>query len=669
MLSPGAATLTLTGAIPIVIVTISGALTPSAPTVIVTGGTPILINVTPGVYVPSAPTMVITGTAPVVTITTTPGALSPTDAAAVDAIVAAEMAATKTPGVVVAIISPKGYYTKGFGVAGSGHTGALSPNDHFRIGSVTKTFTATGIFRLIDAGLLHLSDTLDMFITGVPSGNNITIQMMLMMRSGVFDYLADSTTRIQFALSPTTAITAAQILTIIKSNPSQFTPGTQYAYTDSNYVLLGLILAQLDPTQRTGPNILTQDMIIPLGLTQTSYPTDTGLPTPYSEGYGTGIFGGVVDATALDAELFGMSGALISTIGDLIKWGKELRDGTLISPTMQNLRMTTFNPVPYGGAGRPATFGYGLGFIQLGSWFGHDGSVPGFECCVMFEPITGSVIAVMGNFQTNGLEAFATIWYNIANYLYPGSALTPGFMQNRVLTPAPAALTITGGTPVITNGGTMFLTPAAAPAVVTTVAPSLYIGTVVSFDSFSYATNGFTTSLSWMHTATAGADVFVDVAVSDAITGVTYGGVPMALVLTVPAAFGGSLSRYRIIAVPGGAKAVVVTGKYGISACARSFMNIRNVDVGVTSSDPGQNALQVATVAAGQIALQVFGTQNSFGSGAYFINPAGGTNRINTNDGNRTGICASDSTVSTTFTATGEPSYYFGWKSILNVLS
>lgn len=363
------------------------------------------------------------------------------DRDAIDAMVSSNLHA---PGTVVAISSPRGDYTQ---VYGSG----MSIDGHFRMASVTKTFTATAILMQIDAGNLSLDDTLGQFVGGVPNGNIITIEDLLMMRSGVYDYELDAALRIEYTLVQTINITPAQILAIIQDNGSLFYPGTAYYYTNSNYFLLGYVLQAI--TGRTWEDIVVNDIITPLELWETSIPSGTGLPAPADVGYGADplslipiigpIFPAIIERTAMSTGILWAAGELITTIGDLIKWGGEMRDGTLLSPEMQALRMSTFMSAPW--AGNPAvasnfgpgTFGYGLGFEQLASWFGHDGSWVTFSCCVMFEPSTGTVIAVAENYQTVApgpiLAALTVHWFNIANYLYPLSLQLVYYLQPQTI--------------------------------------------------------------------------------------------------------------------------------------------------------------------------------------------------------------------------------------------
>lgn len=188
----------------------------------------------------------------------------------------------------------------------------------------------------------------------------------------------------------------------------------------------------------------------------------------------------------------------------------------------------------------------------------------------------------------------------------------------------------------------------------------------VTFDAKSNGATSFNTGFSWSHTATEGADVFVDVLSSAGVARVTYGGAAMTLLST-----SSWMKRYHLAAVAGGAKSVVVsTGNGGGIGCARSYIGVQKItDEALIALTGGTAASQTVTVdGSGKMALQAFMAANASASGAGFATPAGGTNRYNGTDGNRTGICCSDAPTTTTFTATGTPSYYNGWAAIAHVL-
>jgi CubicO group peptidase (beta-lactamase class C family) len=386
------------------------------------------------------------------TLNPTPGTspMNSGDMAAIDAIVAKCMAAGAGPGVTIGITSPKGYYTKTYG-------GGTGNDDHFLTASQTKTFTGTAVLRAVDAGLISLSAPLSTYLSGYPTGaNDPTIQQMMMMQSGIYDYELANTGGFfglgliglaqEFSITPTMVFTVDQIIAIIKGGGSMFTPGSKYYYTNSNYYVLAKVVESVDPTHRTIDQIITQDILTPLGLVNTSFRINTGTaPSPYAIGYDNNptlsIFGIVQrrDVSSQNPAFIWAAGAIDSVISDMVKWGNELRDGTLLSSTMRNLRATTFAQQPNAGAARfglnfdgPPTFGYGLGYINVGSWFGHDGSWLGYDSCTMTLPINGTVISVYENFQTSSphvLASLTTVWYQIAEYLYPTSAQQPGYLS------------------------------------------------------------------------------------------------------------------------------------------------------------------------------------------------------------------------------------------------
>lgn len=373
----------------------------------------------------------------------------------IDAIVARCIAAGAGPSVTVAVVSPKGYMTKTYGAPGTGK------DHHFRIASQTKNFTSHAVLRFVDQGLLSLDDKLSDFVDDVPNGEIITLEMMLMMRSGVRDYQLNTQLAMNFVLNPTSAMTVDQIIAEAKG-PSMFPPGNGYYYTNSNYFLLGRVLEAVDPQHRTADQIIMQDVVEAAALVNTTFPVKTGLPpAPYAVAYDNNpilSFLGIVlkrDVSNQNPAWIWASGAIVSVISDMIKWGQVMRDGTLLSPESRELLMTTFSEQPSAAYGLnktgPPTFKYGLGFIQVGSWLGVDGSWLGTDSCTMFEPQTGTVIAVYENFQTSSpfvLASLTTIWYEIANYLYPSSANYPGY-----LTGEPVAGTMASSLPKLSTSG------------------------------------------------------------------------------------------------------------------------------------------------------------------------------------------------------------------------
>lgn len=342
------------------------------------------------------------------------------DQAAIDAIVAANLTA---PGATLAIQSPDGYYTKAYGkVSTAAGARNVTLDDHFRIGSCTKSFTATMILQAVDRGLLALDDPLEKFFPGVPSGAKMTIRHMLSLRSGLFNEQADMGMMIRYFLSPASDWADEQTLEIMKAHQPMFEPGSSWAYVNANFILLGMIVALVNgrPTR----DVLQTDILDPLGLTETSYPTTAKMPEPYANGhaYTTGLLGGWAwqEATETGPGYASWAGSMISTVHDLLLWAKELRDGTLLSPELHALRSEYYWPVPWGNDDQLTHFGYGLGMFELAKWRGHGGSWRGYEVSVYYLP-NGTLFAMCENAQTPTVEVEVSMMFKIGKYLYPDS--------------------------------------------------------------------------------------------------------------------------------------------------------------------------------------------------------------------------------------------------------
>jgi len=194
-----------------------------------------------------------------------------------------ELARQGIPGVTLGIDMPGCTWISAAGLADRATGRAMSPTDGFRIASITKTFTATLILRLVDKGAISLDDHLAKYVKGIDNGQQITIRQMLNMTSGIFSYTEDEQFGKDFDANPVEPFPPSKAIAIIKAHDPDFAPGTSWHYSDSNYLLLGVIAEKV-----TGRPIdrLMQDLVIePLGLSHTSYPTTPAIPGPHPVGY------------------------------------------------------------------------------------------------------------------------------------------------------------------------------------------------------------------------------------------------------------------------------------------------------------------------------------------------------------------------------------------------
>ncbi|WP_092808202.1 serine hydrolase domain-containing protein [Rhodococcus globerulus] len=324
------------------------------------------------------------------------------------------------PGAVVLISSPtQGDWTATFGTQVIGEDKPMSPNDYFRVGSNTKTMTSTVILQLVQEGKLSLDDPIGKYIDGVPNGDTITIAQLSDMHSGLYSYSFDPQFNATLDNDPQKAWTPEELLAIAFSHPVDFAPGEKFEYSNTNIVLLGLVIEKL--TDMTAAQAFQERIYEPLGLTHTSLPaaTDSSIPDPHPQGYSFGTNVSTIDTFALpepelSAALAGTlkpnnetdanpswtwtAGGAISTVGDLATYVKALVGGGLLNDDMQKIRLDSIQPTD---PSNPSAAGYGLGIARFGpALIGHDGQIPGFMSFMAHDPNTDLTIVIATNLAT-----------------------------------------------------------------------------------------------------------------------------------------------------------------------------------------------------------------------------------------------------------------------------
>lgn len=337
---------------------------------------------------------------------------------AIDKIVQDRMAAGPVPGMAVGVWIPgRGTFVRAYGTSNIATGARFLVRDHVRIASITKTFTATEILRLVDRKRLTLDDHLDKYVGGVPYGDQITVRELLNMTSGVFDYTSDAAFAAAFDKDPLMAFSPKDALAIINKpgNHPAFLPGApnMWQYSDTNYVLLQLIVESI--THRPLHDVIEDDLISRADLEHTSYPTTPRIPRPFSHGY-LSTTSGLRDVTALNPAAGGGAGAMIATLDDLSVWARVVATGTLLRPETQRARLQFVDTHLPG----PVKTSYGLGILNFQGFLGHNGAIYGFNTEMFYLPQTRATIVVVSN-ESNNVDGQATIaFYLIAKLLYPG---------------------------------------------------------------------------------------------------------------------------------------------------------------------------------------------------------------------------------------------------------
>lgn len=198
----------------------------------------------------------------------------------------AMMKQLQVPGAIVSINLPgQGSWTTAMGTSNLKTQAPLNVESHMRIGSITKTFTATIILRLVEEHKLRLDDPVSKYHLNVPNGVHITIREMLNMTSGLFNYTEDGGFLQSLIADPERAWSPRELLTIAFSHQPYFAPGQGWYYSNTNYIVLGLLIEQI--TDMPIEEIFQQDIFKPLGMVNTSFPrrTSTAIPGPHPHGY------------------------------------------------------------------------------------------------------------------------------------------------------------------------------------------------------------------------------------------------------------------------------------------------------------------------------------------------------------------------------------------------
>ncbi|MEU3932467.1 serine hydrolase domain-containing protein [Streptomyces sp. NPDC029044] len=294
------------------------------------------------------------------------------------------------PGVVVGLWMPgRGSYVRATGVADTVTRMPMTADSSVRIGSETKTFTVTALLRLVDEGRIGLDDPIAKYVRGVPGGHRITLRQLAGMRSGLFPYTADPEFIHDLLSDPERYFNPREVLAYGFRHANTFGPGEDFQYSNSNLVLLGLVIEKV--TGRKLADVIHERVLRPAGLRHTLFPQDDEFPEPHPRGYTDQTLSGEVeDVTDWNPSWAWAAGAMISDLHDLRRWAKVVATGELLSPGTQAQRLRTL-PTGYPGTD------YGLGIFETNGWIGHNGSIPGYETVTVHLPSQKATLVIMIN--------------------------------------------------------------------------------------------------------------------------------------------------------------------------------------------------------------------------------------------------------------------------------
>lgn len=262
-----------------------------------------------------------------------------------------------------------------------------TPDTKFRLGSLTKQFTATAILQLAEAGKLSIDDPVSKFYAKAPAAwSKITIRHLLNHSSGIPSYT--SIPGFFENGSSKKPLKPEEIVRLTQDKPLEFTPGSKFAYNNTGYILLGYIIEKA--SGQTYAGYLNQHIFQPLGMKNSGYDVSGEVLPKRAAGYEPGK-GGWRNADYLDMTLPYAAGSLYSTVDDLLIWNTALTDGKILTEASRKAAWTE-NLEHYG-------FGWGIAVQDGHARVSHNGGINGFSTAMNRYPKDGLVTIVLSNFQ------------------------------------------------------------------------------------------------------------------------------------------------------------------------------------------------------------------------------------------------------------------------------
>ena len=251
-------------------------------------------------------------------------------AASIDKAAASAVAAGESPGLQVAVFKDgKAVLVKSYGSANLEQHVPVSNESVFRVGSVTKQFTAVALLLLAEEGKLSLQDKLSKYYANFPRAGDITLEQMLHHTSGIYSY----TSAPNFAVDGMVHRSTDEMVEFIGKLPKtqDFEPGTNWSYSNSAYFILGGVVEKVAGEPLA--TVFKTRLFVPIGMTHTALDDETELAPGRVRGYSGAAPGKFTNAPFISMSIPGGAGSIRSTAADLAKWNAALFGGKILKPT------------------------------------------------------------------------------------------------------------------------------------------------------------------------------------------------------------------------------------------------------------------------------------------------------------------------------------------------
>lgn len=300
----------------------------------------------------------------------------------IEAILDKHVADKKAPAAILGVWTPGGDAVVVRGKSDPKNATEAKATDRFRIASVTKTFTAELLLMLADEKKLSLDDKLAKFFPEIKNADKITLRQLLNHTSGVHSYTAIDEFDKFVKSEPLKKWTGEELLKIVAKAEADFEPGANFMYSNSNYLLAGLIVEKVSGNKFSDE--LKKRIFEPLGMKNSYYAEGPQIEGAYFHGYED-----TLDVSLFDPSGPNFAGAIVSNLDDLKIWIESFSKGKLLSKEMyeQQLKLV--------GSDKNPESGYGLGIMSWGSFLGHNGAITGYTIVALSSPGAGVTIICM----------------------------------------------------------------------------------------------------------------------------------------------------------------------------------------------------------------------------------------------------------------------------------
>jgi CubicO group peptidase (beta-lactamase class C family) len=279
----------------------------------------------------------------------------------------------------------------GFGFADIANKVRITPQTKFRIGSVTKQFTAAAVLRLAEEGKLSLDDSIAKHFPDFSHFSGVTVRHLLTHTSGLHSY----TEKPEVLSRLTEPIEPAALIALFRNDPPDFAPGAGFHYSNSAYFMLGEMVAKV--SGKTFGSYLRETFFEPLGMIETGIYVNSAPPPGMAIGYSSADdkFKPALD---WDMSWTGGAGALYSTVGDLFRWTEALFSGRVVNKTSFQAAATPVE-LPASADGLTMKYGYGLMMYEIKRLpaIGHAGGLPGWLSDLVHLPKHNCTVVVLAN--------------------------------------------------------------------------------------------------------------------------------------------------------------------------------------------------------------------------------------------------------------------------------